>query len=134
MPYKNLYCILCEKMTFIQFFKAMKKSYLFMKFFTYWKRFYVCKLIYRILICRKKIYQLKNMNKMYKNYRFYGVVVSTRDSESRDPGSSPGRTYNIFLLHSIYNTYLLLLFLHSFFSYYFIYNHQIKYTYFFLNN
>ena len=30
-------------------------------------------------------------------YRFYGVVVSTADFESADPGSNPGRTFGIFI-------------------------------------
>ena len=30
-------------------------------------------------------------------YSFYGVVVSTADFESADPGSNPGRTFGIFI-------------------------------------
>ena len=38
-------------------------------------------------------------------YRFYGVAVSTADSESADPGSNPGRTllsYYITMFFLIY--------------------------------
>ena len=30
-------------------------------------------------------------------YWFYGVVVSTADFESADPGSNPGRTFGTFI-------------------------------------
>jgi hypothetical protein len=43
-------------------------------------------------------YMSKMKMKSFHQKRFYGVVVSTLDFESSDLGSTPGRTFLIFLL------------------------------------
>ena len=61
--------------------------------------------MYEIYICRIHLKQ-----------RFYGVMVSTSDSESGDPSSNLGRTFVFFFGHLFY--FCLPIFCCSIFSYF----------------
>ncbi len=48
------------------------------------------------------LFFLTHTHSIYQEKRACGVMVSTRDSESLDPGSNPGRPLNCFFFLDVY--------------------------------